>query len=89
MKFFRIRNSKNIIATLRVVTIEKSELLLVTIEKSELLFLLILYFHSFTFTGMLKWVTPFWTILKRKIRAPLALFISFIAASMLIVEKFF
>ena len=37
MKFFTTPNSKNIIATLRIVTI----------EKSELTFLLILYFHSF------------------------------------------
>ena len=36
MKFFTTPNSKNIIATLRIVTI----------EKSELTFLLILYFHD-------------------------------------------
>ena len=36
MKFFTTSNSKNIIATLRMVTI----------EKSELTFLLILYFHG-------------------------------------------
>ena len=36
MKFFTTPNSKNIIATLRIVTI----------EKSELAFLLILYFHG-------------------------------------------
>ena len=36
MNFFTTPNSKNIIATLRIVTI----------EKSELTFLLILYFHA-------------------------------------------
>ena len=36
MKFFTTPNSKNIITTLRIVTI----------EKSELAFLLILYFHG-------------------------------------------
>ena len=38
MEFFTTPNSKNIIATLRIVTI----------EKSELTFLLILYFHEIT-----------------------------------------
>ena len=38
MKFFTTPNSKNIIATLRIVTI----------EKSELAFLLILYFHGYS-----------------------------------------
>ena len=37
MKFFTTPNSKNIIATLHIVTI----------EKSELTFLLILYFHDY------------------------------------------
>ena len=39
MEFFTTPNSKNIIATLRIVTI----------EKSELTFLLILYFHGLSF----------------------------------------
>ena len=39
MEFFTTPNSKNIIATLRIVTI----------EKSELTFLLILYFHALNF----------------------------------------
>ena len=38
MKFFTTPNSKNVIATLRIVTI----------EKAELTFLLILYFHRQT-----------------------------------------
>ena len=37
MKFFTTPNSKNLIATLRIVTT----------EKFELIFLLMLYFHSF------------------------------------------
>ena len=43
MKLFAISNSKNIIATLRIVTI----------EKFELTFLLILYFHAFGHTWLL------------------------------------
>ena len=38
MNFFTTPNSKNVIATLRIVTI----------EKSELTFLLVLYFYGFT-----------------------------------------
>ena len=41
MNFFTTPNSKNIIATLRIVTI----------DKSELTFLLVLYFHVLTKTA--------------------------------------
>ena len=46
MKFFTTSNSKNIIATLRIVTI----------EKSELAFLLILYFHDMYYEKHIKMV---------------------------------
>ena len=49
MKFFTTPNSKNIIATLRIVTI----------KKSKLAFLLILYFHAFSY--LLSATSKTWT----------------------------